>query len=61
MWQQFMRVPNSSVLHSFETSAVTAIKSQEDPTILPKKVLLLEPNEEIIQSDINKTSRNFEI
>ena len=45
MWQQFMRVPNSSVLHSFETSAATAIENQEDPTILTKQVLPLEPNQ----------------
>jgi hypothetical protein len=56
MWQQFMRVPNSSVLRRFETSAATAFESQVDPIILAKQVLLLEQNEELIQSKINETS-----
>jgi len=33
IWQHFMRIPNSSVLPSVETSASTAIESQEDTTI----------------------------
>ncbi len=37
MWQQFMRVPNSSVHRSLKTSTVTAIESQVDPTILNQR------------------------
>jgi hypothetical protein len=37
MWQQFMRVPNSSVHRSLKTSTATAIESQVNPTILNQK------------------------
>ena len=34
IWQQFMRVPSSSIYRSLKTSAATTIENQIDPSIL---------------------------
>ena len=64
MWQQFMRVPTSSVHLSFKPSYANTIESEIDTHILTKQdnqVRLLESNEDMIDSGLNKTSRFLDV